>query len=75
MAEEKIFFDTYKYGTYYNPACLHYDEPCEVGCNRCGAENITASIGWGECDLCLNCIADINNMYEQGSLAVYSDND
>ena len=75
MPEKKIYFDVYKFGTYYNPASLHYGEPCEVGCDRCNKEDIAVCIGWGDHDLCLNCIAQINDKYENDELSVYDEDD
>lgn len=68
----RIFFNVYKYGKYYNPATLHYvnvnaDDTDEcVGCDRCMEEDISACIGWGDYDLCLHCVCEINEQYERG---------
>jgi len=75
MAEEKIYYQVYKYGKYYNPASLHYGQPGDIGCDRCLKEDIAACIGWGEVDLCLNCVSEINAKYEDGDLLVYSDDE
>ena len=73
MSEEKIHYQVYKFGKYYNPASLHYKGPIEVGCDRCDKHDIVACIGWGEYDICLECIAEMCKKDEDGDLAVYSD--
>ena len=75
MPEEKIYYQVYKFGKYYNPANLHYDGPGEIGCDRCQKEGIAVCIGWGDYDLCLDCTAEINRQYEDGELVVYSDSE
>lgn len=45
-----------KYGTYYNPAWLHYEnENVSVRCCACGKQNLEKCIGFGRLDLCLPC--------------------
>jgi hypothetical protein len=75
MVEEKIFYDTYKYGEYYNPANKHYNGQEDVGCDRCQKTNITVCIGYRDIDLCLKCVSDINTKYENEELVVYDDSD
>jgi hypothetical protein len=71
--EEKKFYEVFKYGVYYFPASKHYGGPVEVGCDRCLREDIATCLGWGEVDLCMECVADINKKYEDDELSVYSD--
>ena len=75
MPEEKIHIDVYKFGTYYNPASFRYNGPCDVGCDRCDKEKITVCIGWGNYDLCLSCVAEIHEKYENDELSVFADTD
>ncbi len=75
MPEDKLFFEIYKFGTYYFPANTHYGGPGEVGCDRCLRTDIAACIGWGDHDMCLACISEINTKYEDGDLIIYEDSD
>ena len=59
MDIQQEFYFVYKYGTYYNPADLHYNEPIMVGCDKCGKEDIKVCLGWKEYDLCMQCVQDI----------------
>ncbi|MBA43142.1 MAG: hypothetical protein CMF62_03920 [Magnetococcales bacterium] len=53
--------DIVNHGTYYNPAHLHYKKITQVQCDRCKKVNIDYCLGYGEYDLCFNCVAIINN--------------
>jgi hypothetical protein len=46
-------------GTYYYPAWRHYERYVEVVCDRCHASGLTACIGFGRLDLCLQCVDQI----------------
>ena len=60
-----IYIDIYKYGIYYNPACKNYNEEIEVGCDRCMKLNISTCIGLREYDICLECNAEIEKIFEE----------
>lgn len=57
------FMNCYRYGTYYNPANQHYNNLDNVGCDRCLIEGLTVCIGWTDIDLCLECTADLDDIY------------
>jgi len=65
-----LFIEIYNYGKYYNPAYLHYATEefiVNVHCNRCLKPDLKACIGWNDSDLCMRCVADIDdyiNCYE-----------
>jgi len=61
-----IFLDIYKYGIYYHPANRHYNAEVEVGCDKCMRTNISSCVGYKDYDLCLDCMADIDEMYDNG---------
>jgi hypothetical protein len=51
----------FKKGTYYNPASTHYDNmSANVICDRCRASNLTVCIGFGQTDLCMQCISQMS---------------
>ncbi len=61
--KEITFYKVYKNGSYYYPACKHYnEEEGPVGCDRCLDENIPACIGWEKYDLCLKCASYVDEM-------------
>ena len=65
--EQQLYFNIYKYGTYYFPAGKHYNNiDIEVGCDRCENLPITSCIGWRKYDLCLECALEIERQYEDG---------
>ena len=48
------------YGTYYNPASLHYaNVTANVTCNRCYQDQLRVCIGYKNIDLCLLCVDQI----------------
>ena len=60
-----LFYEIYQKGEFYNPAVSHYNfEVIEVGCDRCGKLPIKTCIGWYDHDLCLNCVADLEDIFE-----------
>jgi len=62
--DKTIILNISKYGTYYNPATSHYIDNATITnviCDRCYKDHLNISIGWGAYDLCLSCIAEINN--------------
>ena len=77
MTEEKHYYKIYKYGKYYNPSRLHYVGATsgDVGCDRCMKEDLPACIGWQDYDLCLQCIAIIDEKYDNGTLIIYESSD
>jgi hypothetical protein len=54
------FEDVLKYGTFYNPAYLHYpnSKSKQVKCDKCD-KLINASIGYNNMDLCMLCVNDL----------------
>lgn len=50
-----------KEGNYYFPAWKHYREGVNVVCDRCARVQLSASIGYADQDLCLNCAELIGN--------------
>ena len=74
--ELQLYFNIYKYGTYYFPASKHYSNmDIEVGCDRCERIPLTSCIGWREHDLCLECASEIERQYEDGDDAMDIDSD
>ena len=75
---ENELIETYKLGTYFNPAFKHYIKETNVSCDRCKRENLTSCIGYNDCDLCIQCTADIerNILYNSNPIfpAITSDN-
>ena len=51
------FEDVLKYGTFYNPAYLHYPNSTskQVKCDKCD-KLINASVGYNDMDLCMLCV-------------------
>jgi hypothetical protein len=68
--EKKEFYDVYKFGKYFNPSHKHYDRPGPIGCDRCETQDIAVCIGYGDLDLCMDCVCEINELYELGELVV-----
>jgi hypothetical protein len=54
------FTDIAKYGKYYNPANLHYNNGTAVMCDRCKENKLVACIGYLDQDLCLPCADQIS---------------
>jgi hypothetical protein len=53
----------FKQGTYYNPAWKHYNMiTANVTCDRCKTSNLTISIGYGNTDLCMQCVSELDRM-------------
>ena len=50
------FQDIVTNGIYYNPAYMHYNRICNVKCDRCYRQNLVASIGYLDQDMCLKCV-------------------
>lgn len=49
-------------GNYFFPAWKHYgNKNLAVNCDRCNKSNLQACIGYGEIDLCLNCVDILTN--------------
>lgn len=46
-------------GTFYYPANKHYGFKGVVNCDMCQRTNIEASIGFGDDDLCMECISNL----------------
>lgn len=46
-------------GTYYYPAWKHYNRKTSVFCDRCNRQNLRASIGYAQFDLCLLCVDEL----------------
>ncbi len=62
---DEIFVNIYKFGVYYYPAYRHYeDDRIEVGCDKCGELDIPSCIGWKDYDICLKCMAEIEEDIE-----------
>ena len=55
------FNEVFYKGTYFNPANKHYNENGIVQCDMCKTANLLACISYEKTDLCMNCIAKINN--------------
>lgn len=62
------FMKVYEHGTYYNPAQKHYREDIEVGCDRCLKTDIKVCLGYLEYDLCMTCVADIDEILDEEEL-------
>jgi hypothetical protein len=61
MADTETILYTTKFGTYYNPATKHYNNPSNnVICDNCHKERLTSCIAHHNCDLCLPCVEEIN---------------
>lgn len=46
-------------GTNFWPAYKHYGQTTNVMCDRCGADELLGSIGYGDYDICYWCAADV----------------
>ncbi len=52
----------YKKGNFYNPAWTHHSyTKIKVTCDRCKKKNIKSCIGYGDYDICMKCINDIEH--------------
>ena len=60
--DSKMCIAVYKNGQYYNPALKHYNNKpgVVVICDNCKDTNLKTSIGWLEFDLCLSCVASMD---------------
>jgi hypothetical protein len=57
----KLYYDIYKKGYYYADTKTRYiDSP--TTCDRCLKENLISCIGWKDHDLCMQCIAFIDEL-------------
>jgi len=56
------YYKLLDYGTYYYPAWKHYKRKTTVFCDRCHRQNMQASIGYAQYDLCLLCVDELTNM-------------
>ena len=66
-----IYLDVYRNGQYYHPAYLHYgDSEMEIGCDRCESLGLYSCIGLDEIDLCMQCIAELDEYYSDGDLDI-----
>jgi hypothetical protein len=54
--EQLGYFKLLENGTYYYPAWKHYNRKTNVFCDRCNKQNLRASIGFSQFDLCLTCV-------------------
>lgn len=57
--------DILKQGRYYFPANKHYNFQGTVNCDRCYKQNIVASIGYLDYDLCLDCARNCEEVLER----------
>ena len=46
-------------GTFYYPAWKHYNRKTKVFCDRCHRQDLMASIGYAQFDLCLLCVDEL----------------
>ena len=53
--------ECYKRGSYWNPAYMHYGNPsANVTCDRCRSCDLPVCIGYGQVDLCMQCVFEIS---------------
>lgn len=63
--EQLGYFKLLENGTYYYPAWKHYNRKVNVVCDRCNRQNLRASIGYSQFDLCLSCVDELTrNKYD-----------
>jgi hypothetical protein len=55
------FIQVYFYGTYHCPAESRYNCEDPVGCDKCLATNIRSCISYGNLDICLICMSEIED--------------
>jgi len=61
-----LFRDVFEYGIYYYPAWKHYgNRDIEIGCDRCQRLGLYVCIGWNDCDICMECMADLEEYFEK----------
>lgn len=56
-SSDDTFIKAARYGNYYCPATLHYEERnASVDCDRCHKKSLQVCIGYDRTDLCLQCV-------------------
>lgn len=69
---DKNLIDTFNHGKYYVPANSHYNNTGDVSCDRCKTRNIKVCIGYGNTDLCMNCVDIISTIVVPRTLQIPS---
>ena len=59
---QQSFASTYYFGTFYQPANLHYSGSGSVNCDKCQRTNLKSCIGYQNYDLCLECITQVEKI-------------
>ena len=60
----------FKNGKYYNPSTSHYNNPStNVMCDRCHTNNLPVSIGYGQIDLCMQCVFEMSKINSKPKVA------
>jgi hypothetical protein len=60
--EHSGYYKLLDHGTYYYPAWKHYNRKTSVFCDRCHRQNLRASIGYADFDLCLLCVDELTRL-------------
>jgi hypothetical protein len=60
--EHSGYYQLLDHGTYYYPAWKHYNRKTKVFCDRCHRQNLRASIGYAQYDLCLLCVDELTRL-------------
>jgi hypothetical protein len=60
--EHSGYYPLLDHGTYYYPAWKHYNRKTSVFCDRCHRQNLRASIGYANFDLCLLCVDELTRL-------------
>ena len=60
--EHTGYYKLIDFGTYSYPAWKRYGRKTSVFCDRCHRQNLRASIGYAQFDLCLLCVDELTRL-------------